>query len=1449
MSREESVSDFYTSVNLTRTKDAVSPSKSLVSDSESTDKIENCIVTRSENHTKEPSKILPKLIHTASHSEGKLIKSPLGSSTPVSGSEHSVGSINIIRNKQLEQLHKHLAKHVAEKQMSLDPVNLQNSLSKNSTSPSLNLHRKNIENNDNECKLSTSFINETGNSNNKSKINIQTSQQSDSDSSDEEFRQIFNNSSLSNAKKSITTTKNLSSSNQIISAILPSSDPSMIKSKSSPIEHNSFDKSNASHSSDEDNNSVYAQNVYKLLKPDNSDKEILFNINKSLNKSTTKKSSMLKLNTNCLNNAAEDLVNTKNQDENKVLKKQSNSTFLMLSDSESSSCENSKCLSVAKKDHAISFNKPIENSSVTDNSPRLKIDVSNTSSSDDEAYTKLRQNISSIIDSKPVVEKMKNQISHELYSSYDESDSSSEIHSASNIVQASTTNKMKTNNLNMNTKNESLYKKTMDQRKQVNEESSFQFSQFSVNSNKVSPDLNTIEINKNEINNLILDESSSNDDVEYSSHKNDITNQNKLVKQEFSNNVQASSVLKSKEIPKTSLSNSLIKLCSKMSTSSSSEDDADISLSKLRNTNLATTKMVTPVAKQNNTKDTLIQQVINSVKHKKNKKEQKLFVSNVLSSSFEDDGKIEKNSKDKYAVKTKDKKSVSKKSKHSTTDRKISTSSANNSQKDSLLQLQIQSSTDDSTDDEIKMIKNIVEKNNLNTTSKSNISTLKNGIPANLSKLSIVKTNELIDNTTKKIRKLEQTKDLLINALISAEEFSSTLKSNTSTNSTKPSKTSQILHGESKSPNTLVLNKTKKLVHNLSPNKQEIKGLFSKNSSTLNSIKKGPIKLNDQNEPYDDLQKKYESSFLTLNDNMINDDIKTKNNRNKDTKNLLIDSIINKLENCTDESEKTSNSPKSLDKSNKELNNIKKTKKKCSNKTKNKLLKCIINDLEGSINTEHNPIQFNELNVISEDQKKQSKSSKESKVITDNLIGNSTKTKSKKPKVSEDSNNVINVINDLSKSSILTKNKKNKQDSSLITNDESINTILSKVFKKIHKKTQLDKSSDKNILTIKDHLNQNHLYTKSKNQSSLAINENNTENKKRKRDRSLSIEINDELKSIKNNVDTTLYGVSSRKKKKFKHDEANDLTKNDIKEKYDSSIESKQNNLTKKEANISTKEEKLDQYLSLIDKSLNITTNESSLVDLKKKKKKRKSDTVNTLNQLSIGSMKPNSTSKEENQHIKNKEEWSLSINPNDESKFTNLDSNVSEGLKKKKKKVKLDKSITCNNLPVEPKEQNSVVKIKNYPNKEDQCLSISPNDKSKNANLDFSVVEGLKKKKKKVKLDKSINLSVESKLQNLLAKEENAHIKKDKKSQRLSIDSNNELKITNADTSLSEGLHKRKKKKKTKPDEVVSYDDSTIEDYKKQYSNFIDSKLLALITKEENTFIDIPKKKKKVKK
>ncbi|XP_060854253.1 putative uncharacterized protein DDB_G0282133 isoform X2 [Rhopalosiphum padi] len=746
---------------------ADSSSEFSESDSEFSSKIKAMLSSIKEGDKNKPTKTSSSIRNSINNNNH--IESPLFSSTPISNSEHSVNSINLIRNKQFEQLKKHLTKKSIEKRKSLASVKLPNPLAKNKLSQSLNIleNSKNNDNNDNQLKVIADSVNNNENSGGANKINHNNSHQSNSNIIDCELGQkniSVNNSFSNKPEKSKKTTKKHQKSNEIVNAILNSISTNKMKPNSNITKH-LVNSNNECSKDNQEENTVYTQHEHNL------DEEMI-NDCKNSNEQVVKNSLKLSLSTKNIKKKdtpqKKDTDDCKNQIKNEKFKKSLKPTLSMISDSDSN-CSRDCKLPIKDFSHTIDVNEKIENE---------------TSSSDDEIYSKLKQNISKTqINTSHLNEKPKNQslLYNQINCSMDESDSSSKLfcntsklssksiksnkttHNSINISETDSCNKSNNNLLS----NEKTIKKGKKKKK--------------VNETSVLPQLSNEIVNKMDIIKHILDKDSSSDN-EVTNLKNKTSDEKQQVNKKNSRKKPIKNVSKPNKNNgelNTDISNPFLKVYTTNVTSSSSDDETfDVNLKKSK-IKLSGKKNVIPLVNEENKKNILINQVLTSLK--RNNKKPKLSVSQTNLNASEINDTI---TKDKPLLNIKNKKDVLNNLNISIGKQKPYVSNLNIHQKHNLSHLNTQPSDDDNTDDEKDVIKKILKKRKLKKTKKADIpkQTMKINIPTELNKQREIKeklhmkskspkisiTDEEKSDNIKKKKKKRKNKDFLLNSIISA---------------------------------------------------------------------------------------------------------------------------------------------------------------------------------------------------------------------------------------------------------------------------------------------------------------------------------------------------------------------------------------------------------------------------------------------------------------------------------------------------------------------------------------------------------------------------------------------------------------------------------------------------------------------------------------------------------
>lgn len=1004
-------------------------------DSDSSDEMDFVRETLSAKYFDKPAKDT-QVIDTNVNNSSKLIKSPLGSSTPVSDSKNSVSSINLIRTKQLKQLHKHLAKNVADKQISVDFVKSPENFEKDNYSSSSKIFKN--SNHYVKSKLSSVSKNNMDSSDDANNLSSCSNLQSDSGISNDEHRQLqspLQNPLLSKSDTSLLSTKKLKYSDKNFSVILNSVSPNKIKSRTSLTNQNIVLGSNTDYSSKKDeDNSVYTQ---YMVNPDNQNSTQSIHNSASSDKDTLNKSkSPNKSKINTLR------LSTRSINKNDMVKLQSDTKFSMLSDVDSSSNEHIE-LSVPHTIQEVDFNKEIKNNTIN-NLPAPKKNITTaqcTSSSDDEVYTKLKLNLSKMENAKPDIEKTEYQNSHSVYSSDNESDLSSvgDTSSVSSLkVTKSNTSPNKCINISLsdnchlsNYNNVSPNKGSEDARKKLNKKSVLdESSMYSNNKSKLFLNLSNNENNSNKMVKHILKDSSNSDE---------------LMNQKVCNIIPTSSISKlerfTKPIINKEFSNPYLKVNSTNSTSSS-EDEAFVTDLTINNSK----KNSTPLDTKNVKKNTLIQKLITSIKYEDQLSKQNWIAQDIYSSSSEESKIAEVFTSNESLKETKNEKSILKNLKNPIEESNLS--NVNISQESNPLQLPIKSSSDSSTDDEIDFIKKIVEKRKLNINDRQK-STMKNN-PANLSK-SIKPFKKL---TSYPMKKPEETKNLVL------ESFNK----ESTTSKTLPSVKTNELFNSINTKNEKPINSKDLLIENMLNSIDDSYSTMINKNITQSHILSNASKKKSKKSTL------LNASLDTTDKSFKNNTIKRKKKKSKKTKKLLVDTIMNFLEDSSDTTK--NNSPSQLNELSKisgKKNNKseplkqsmiitdKSSKKKKIKETKDLLLDnriCSVDNFSSTIDSNY----LTQLNRMTEtiDTKNKKLSPAETVVLTDELVSDTMKKRKKKPKVSKDLflDSIINSLAD--SSSTMKHNKKRSRESKASMIEFSNNDTL---FKK--KKTNYYSTTNK----------------------------------------------------------------------------------------------------------------------------------------------------------------------------------------------------------------------------------------------------------------------------------------------------------------------------------------------------------------------------------------------------
>ncbi|KAL4122596.1 hypothetical protein QTP88_014895 [Uroleucon formosanum] len=764
---DKSIKKLPISTNISIKHQADSSSELSSSDSEYSSKIKDKLTNFEESIKNKSTRTSSRI--RANINNNKLIESPLYSSTPILNSEHSVNSINLIRNKQLEQLKKHLAKNSTGKRKS---VKVSNQLAKDKFFQTLNVLQKIKinDNNDKPLEVLAASVNTKDNLGNANKINHHSKYQGDSGLVDSELRHkniSVNNSFSMKSEKSAKTTKKHLKSNTIADAILNSISVNKIKSNAN-ITKNSVNSNNECINNEKEKNTTYKHNLDKL-------NDLLIN-RKNCNEPAFKNSLTLNLSTK--NIRREDTPQNKNKNDNekqiknKISKKCSNVPLAIISDSDSNCSKDPKLL-VKDLTCTTDFNKEIENE---------------TSSSDDEIYSKLKQNISKTqINTDHYNKKSKSQTLdyNKVYISTDESDSSSKLFYntsklSSKIIKPNITNILETNVHNKSNDNNLLSNKKSFRKDKKKKE---------VNDKSAPPKLSNKIVNKMDIIKHILDEISCSDG-EITPLKNK-ANDEKKKKGKVSRKKSTLNVPKNQNdgLLNKNISNPFLKIYNENITSSSSDDETFV-LNLMKSKKSSGKKKTILLGNEEERKNILINQVLTSIKRKNKKQKQILPVSQNNSKTSESEKNFFKNdkiTKDKPIVKTKNKKDILNILKNSIEEPKPNVPNLNISQKVNSSQLNKQHSSNESTDEENDIIKKILKKRKLKKIKKAYLpeQSMHIDISKKSNKRSEIKeklhtksknvsmTEEAKSNDIKKKKRLRETKDSILDSIISALENSS----------------------------------------------------------------------------------------------------------------------------------------------------------------------------------------------------------------------------------------------------------------------------------------------------------------------------------------------------------------------------------------------------------------------------------------------------------------------------------------------------------------------------------------------------------------------------------------------------------------------------------------------------------------------------------------------------
>lgn len=668
---------------------------SKLSSSDSEPSVEMSTTTSPKKYD-DKSNIISPLFSQTTNNNRKNIKSQLFSSTPIANTDHTISSINIIRNKQLEQLQKHDAGKIINKQL-------------NKFEKDISFHSSNIvairNSINNECNLPSSLASSDDNSDCASKVNQIESLQSVSGISDDKNKnlQLLVQKFFSKPINIKTNQTSPKSNEKIIN-------PDKIKSEHIDYTINkrrtNTVKTTVNYNTITSDEGIFNKSVKNITKP---------SIVNSLVLSTKKRNTI---------QANNDKKDCKNQIDNTIVTKQS-IISPTASDSESSN-EIINLLVKGMNDTKNVYNE-IENNKF-DNLTGSKLDITNiqfTSSSDDDIYTNLK-----LDKSKPFT---KNCNFYDIFPN-------DTNESLPNFIYDTSTSSSKLIKLNKN-------QKTLKKNKKKKRESKKSTIPKSPNSTKVNNNKDKL------IKQILGEESSSNDDnlkcTPLISSINDIykqKNQKVLKKTPISNG------LKSKKTNKELISDPFIKLHVENPAHSSSENGNVINY-------LINSEKLNYSFKKNNTmveneKNNLIKQVLTSMKYTDEQRKQSLSVKGVISNpsvnsnklrKVKDVLKIDKSNKDKMIIKNK----ILKKFRNPIDKSKSNTLIHNISEQRDLSRFKIQSSTDDSTDDDIEFLKTLIEDRKLDKNKNVNVPvlTIKNNSSTKLNKHN--KTTKKIDEITK----------------------------------------------------------------------------------------------------------------------------------------------------------------------------------------------------------------------------------------------------------------------------------------------------------------------------------------------------------------------------------------------------------------------------------------------------------------------------------------------------------------------------------------------------------------------------------------------------------------------------------------------------------------------------------------------------------------------------
>ncbi|XP_025407780.1 protein PF14_0175-like [Sipha flava] len=1217
-----------------------------------------------------------KLIHTLDNRTH--INGPLFSSTP--NSDHTINNIGLGRNKLQEQLRKHLAKNKITKQKSFDSVKSPSKLIKDNHSQYNNI-TKDIKIDENESNITATLVDNNQNIDIMDNMKLQNNMQSDSVINSNNLKKkkfSINNSIKCSPIKLKKSTKKNQNSNVSVGTILNYFSPDKDKCTTNVTKNNLSIDCNADHvKNNEVKNTMYKQEKHDSISPGNTDPDKLNNF-KSPCKPIVKFLSKMTLNTKNFSPKNKDIiVDSKNKIENKLLQNKSNIKLSLISDSE---CSNSDIeddvRSIIDFEHETNCNKQIQNKKV-DNIPVLtksNRSIQYASSSDDEIYTKLRQNISKIENKTITCEQIKNQPFHEMYSSDDTSVSSSKSLQL-NTTKINSINTFETHRCNIiNNKflNEKQNKVSM-----VNEESTnLQSSKCTNDKSKLLPNISCEKNNKIDLIKRILNEGSSSNDEINSKPLQIITNEIEKPNINDTRQISTSNVLKLNENTKTELNKDIVNPFIESHTqniSSISVDDA----SNFKSTK-DKTKTYKPIKNQqfhelHSSDDESVSSFKLHGTSLKTLQSNTLKVNYVNEINTENcnimsDKLLNKNSlKKQYKTLPVNEESTILQSPKFSDDKSKLLSNIMNCENNSKIDLIKKILEDSSSDNDINL-----KPSQIKIPDKSEINkSCSNQMPTS----SVLKLNDntkvLNENIVNPFIKF-YTK----NTSSSSEEDGSIIKlTKSKKNYSSKKKIVPSVKQEEDHKNVLINQLLSSIKHK---EKKPKKKFFSEQINCNASLCRKPAKSKESKE--DELKVKTKSKKDVLK-KVITPVGESKSNKltlDNTPNNIMLPSKIYISSN---------------DGTDDEIDLIKKMMK--SRKLK------IKNDRSESIFSNNILTKPDKINATSEKTNRNFKSCKTPTILTNELISNNTKLKKKRPIESKDLllNSILNSLG--SSSDHYPPTKKKKKNEIIQLTDEFKDDYSEKSLSKSKKKKkdhnlviEINEKNSGQLLSMSKKKKKNldlvfEVNDKTKNKIS---NESIAKSKTKKKNHNLVIEINDEFKEKNSGQHLSM------SKKKKNHDlvfEVNDKTKNKI----------------SNESIAKSKSKKKDHNLAIeINDTLKDKISDPSLAKFKKKKKNH-SLVIETNDES-----KDKTSDQKASKSKKRKKNQNLVIDTNDEL----IDKNVFELKKKKKEKTK------NSNYDILVKENKS------------QCYdspAISHNELIREENLPIDVTKK-KKKKKEVKKD-----------------------------------------------------------------------------------------------------------------